>query len=61
VTGVLLKGPITVKCQLCGVSKAHKVIFRRQITCYGQADNRNIMTVGASRHYSSTHSGVVMG
>ena len=27
--GAILKGPITVECKLCGVSKAYKVISRR--------------------------------
>ena len=31
VTGTLLKGPIMVKYQLYGVSKAHKIVFRRQL------------------------------
>ena len=32
VTGMILKGPITVEYKLCGVSKAHKVVFRRYLT-----------------------------
>ena len=32
VTGAILKGPTTVECESCGVSKAHKVISRRQPT-----------------------------
>ena len=30
--GTILKGLITVECELCGVSKAYKVIFRRYLT-----------------------------
>ena len=30
--GVLLKGPIMVEYKLCGVSKAHKIISKRQLT-----------------------------
>ena len=32
VMGAILKGPTTVECKSCGVSKAHKVILRRQPT-----------------------------
>ena len=32
VTGAILKGLTTVECKSCGVSKAHKVILRRQPT-----------------------------
>ena len=32
VTGALLKGPTTVECESCGVSKAHEVISRRPPT-----------------------------
>ena len=32
VTGAILKGLTTVECQSCGVSKAYKVISRRQLT-----------------------------
>jgi len=32
VMGAILKGPTTVECQSCGVSKAYKVILRRQLT-----------------------------
>jgi hypothetical protein len=32
VTGVVLKGPTTVKCESYRVSKAHKVILRRPPT-----------------------------
>ena len=31
-TGAILKGPTMVKCQLCGVGKAHKVVSKRQPT-----------------------------
>ena len=30
--GTILKGPITIKCESCGVGKAHKVISRKQLT-----------------------------
>ena len=32
VIGALLKGPTTVKCESCGVSKVHKIVFRKQLT-----------------------------
>lgn len=32
VTGTILKGPTTVECESCGVSKAHEVISRRPPT-----------------------------
>lgn len=32
VTGAILKGPTTVECEACGVSKAHEVISRRTPT-----------------------------
>jgi hypothetical protein len=32
VTGAILKGPMTVECELCGVSKAREVVLRRKPT-----------------------------
>ena len=32
VTGAILKGLMMVECEVCGVSKAYKVISRRTLT-----------------------------